>query len=110
MSSIIFGPDEKVILSDKGRIEQPFKQGGEIYLTTKRLLLIQKSGLIKKKEIPLVDITIDNISYAKVEGRLSKTLVLGITEKAGRIITYKVKVKDPDAWLAEIYRLKRGES
>ncbi len=107
MSQIIFSPDEKVILSGKGSIEQPIKGKGEIYLTNKRLLLIHKSGLIRKRETPLIDIRIDQISYAKVEGFISKVLVIGVPH-GGTVIAYKIKVPQPDSWVAEILRLKQA--
>ncbi len=108
VSSIIFDPDEKLILSSKARIEQPVKGSGEAYLTNKRLVLIHKSGLIFKKETPLVNIWLSEISYAKVEGLLSKVLVIGVTH-GGTVIAYKIKVSNPESWLAEIYNLKRKQ-
>ena len=107
MSQIIFSPDEKVILSGKGSIEQPIKGKGEIYLTNKRILLIHKSGLIRKRETPLIDIRIDQISYAKVEGFISKVLVIGVPH-GGTVVAYKIKVPQPDSWVAEILRLKQA--
>jgi len=100
MSSVLF-PGEKIILSGKASIEQPISGDGEAYLTDKRLVIIHKSGLIRKKETPLVDIRLDQISYAKVEGWLSKTLVIGVPQ-GGTIIAYKIKVSNPDSWLAAI--------
>lgn len=108
MSYIVFAPDEKIILSGKGTIEQPIKGKGEIYLTNKRVVLIHKSGLIRKRETPLVDIHIDQISYAKVEGLLFKVLVIGVPH-GGTVIAYKIKVPNPDSWVAEIMRLKTAQ-
>ncbi|MGC8988438.1 hypothetical protein [Infirmifilum sp.] len=102
MSNIIFSPGEKVILSGKGRVEQPIRGEGELYLTNKRIVLIHRTGLIRKRETPLVDIRLDQISYAKVEGLLSKVLVIGIPQ-GGTVIAYKIKVSNPDSWLAAIY-------
>ena len=109
MSQVVFGPDETVILSGRGDIEQPIKGNGELYLTTKRLLLIHKSGLVRKKETPLVDIRLDQLSYAKVEGLLSKVLVLGVTQSNGIVVTYKIKVPRPDSWLNAIFRAKQAK-
>jgi len=100
MSSVLF-PGEKIILSSKAGIEQPIRGNGEAYLTEKRLLIIHKSGLIRKREIPLADIRLDQISYAKVEGWLLKTLVIGVSQ-GGTIIAYKIRVPNPDSWLAAI--------
>jgi len=105
LSSIIFAPGENIILSGKGKIEQPIVASGEAYLTNRRLLIIQKSGLIRKRETPLVDIRIDMISYAKVEGLLSKVLVIGVPQ-GGSLITYKIKVPHPESWLSQILALK----
>lgn len=105
MSSAIFTPDEKLILSAKCSIEQPIEGKGEAYLTNKRLLVVQKTGLIKKQETPLVDIRIDQISYVKVEGLISKVLVIGVPH-GGSVITYKIKISNPKLWASEIYRLR----
>ena len=105
MSAIIFSPDEKVILSAKGSIEQPVRGKGELYLTNKRIVLIHKSGFIRKRETPLVDIRLDQISYVKVEGMLRKTLVIGVPH-GGNVIAYKIRVQNPESWQAEIYRLR----
>jgi len=108
VSYVMFAPDEKIILSGKGTLEQPIKGKGEIYLTNKRLVLIHKSGLIRKKETPLVDIHIDQISYAKVEGFISKVLIVGVPH-GGTVVAYKIKVSNPDAWMAEIMRLRAAQ-
>lgn len=105
MSSIIFIPGETVVLSGKGKIEQPIRASGEAYLTTRRLLIIQKSGLLRKRETPLLDIHLNMISYAKVEGILSKVLVIGVPQ-GGTVITYKIKVPHPESWLSQILALR----
>ena len=63
--------------------------------------------MIRKRETPLVDIHIDQISYAKVEGFISKVLVIGVPH-GGTVIAYKIKVPHPDSWVAEILRLKQA--
>ena len=105
MPTVIFSPDEKIILGARGTMEQPINGSGELYLTTKRLILIHKSGFIRKRETPLVDIRLDQISYVKVEGLLRKTLVIGVPH-GGSIIAYKIRVPNPESWQAEIYRLR----
>ncbi len=107
MKSIIFSPDEKIILQGKGRVEQPVEGSGELYLTNKRLVLIHKSGFLRKKETPLLDIRISQISFVKVEGLLSKALVIGVPH-GGTVVTYKIKVSKPEVWQAEIYKLMSG--
>jgi len=106
--SIILSPSEKILMSGSARIEQPLEGKGEAYLTDKRLIVIHKSGLIRKKETPLLDIRINQISYVKVEGLLSKVLVLGVTQ-GGKIITYKLKVPNPESWMSTIYNLLSSE-
>ncbi|MBI2183394.1 MAG: hypothetical protein HYU39_00385 [Thaumarchaeota archaeon] len=108
--STVFGPDETVLLSSKGSMEQPVSGSGEFYLTTRRLLLVHKSGLIRKRETPLVDIGIDEISYFKVEGILRKVLVLGVRLQGGRIQAYKVHVRNPESWKTHIFNLKNKSS
>ncbi len=106
--SSTFGPDEKVVLSGRGSIDQPISGDGEIYLTDKRLLLIHKAGMIRKRETPLLDIEIGQISYVKSEGTLRKVLVLGVKGTGGQILTYKIHVPNPDSWVAQIFNLKNG--
>jgi hypothetical protein len=103
--NIIITPGEKIILSDQGTIEQPIEGSGELYLTNKRLLLIHKSGIIRKRETPLIDILLTQISYVKTEGFLRKALVIGVRERGGGIIAYKIHVNHPDSWMAKIYNL-----
>ena len=105
MSYFAIGPDEKIILQGKGVIEQPVSGKGEIYLTSKRVIMIHKSGLIRKRETPLVDVRLDNISYAKAEGLLRKVLVLGV-HQGGLVTAFKIRVSNPESWVAQIYNLK----
>jgi hypothetical protein len=104
--SSMFSPDEKVILSGKGSMEQPVTGHGELYLTDKRLFLAHKAGLIRKRETPLLDVEIGQITYAKAEGALRKVLVLGVRGTAGQVLSYKMHVSAPDAWVAQVYNLK----
>jgi hypothetical protein len=106
--SSIFSPDERVILSGKGSLEQPVTGKGELYLTDKRLFLVHKSGLITKRETPLVDIKISEVNYVKVEGSIRKVLVLGVRGTGGMIVAYKIHISAPEAWSAQIYSLKGG--
>jgi zinc-ribbon domain len=108
--SSMFSPDEKVVLSSKGSLEQPIKGSGELYLTDKRLFLVHKSGLISKRETPLLDVRIGEVSYVKVEGSLRKVLVVGVRGTGGQILAYKVHVPAPESWSAQIYNLKGGGS
>lgn len=106
----MFSPDERIILSAKGSLEQPITGSGELYLTDKRLFLVHKSGLITKRETPLVDIRINEVNYVKVEGSLRKVLILGVRGAGGQIIAYKIHVSTPESWLAQIYSLKGGST
>ena len=104
MASIILSPTERVLISGSAKIEQPIAGRGEAYLTDKRLVVIHKSGFIRKRETPLLDIRLDQISYVKVEGILSKVLVVGISQ-GGKVIAYKIKVPHPDSWMSTIYNI-----
>jgi hypothetical protein len=106
----MFSPDERMILSAKGSLEQPITGKGELYLTDKRLFLVHKSGLITKRETPLVDMRISEINYVKVEGSLRKVLVLGVRGTGGIIVAYKIHVSAPESWSAQIYSLKGGSA
>jgi len=106
----IFSPDENVILKARGHVEQPIEGSGEIYLTNKRLLLLHRSGMIRKKETPLLDVKMDMISYFKVEGILRKVLVLGVVSNAGIVITYKIHVPSPESWSSVLFNLKKGNN
>ncbi len=102
----MFGPDEPVLLSRHASIEQPVSGSGRLYLTDRRLILIQRSGRIRKTETPLFDLTLEEISYARIEGTLWKVLVIGARTQGGRVVTYKIHAQDPQAWKAQIYSLK----
>ncbi|MEM3857159.1 MAG: zinc ribbon domain-containing protein [Thermoprotei archaeon] len=106
--SSMFSPDEKITLSGKGSIEQPIMGHGELYLTNKRLFLVHKTGLISKRETPLLDVEIGQITYCKSEGTLRKVLIVGVRGSAGQVLAYKIHVSGPDAWVAQIYNLKGG--
>jgi zinc-ribbon domain len=108
--SSMFSPDEKVILSAKGSLEQPIRGSGEIYLTDKRMFLVHKSGLISKRETPLLDIPINEVTYAKVEGALRKVLVVGVRGSGGQVLAYKIHLSTPESWSAQIYSLKGGSA
>ena len=66
--------------------------------------MIHKSGFIRKRETPLIDVKLENISYAKAEGLLRKVLVSGV-HQGGLITAFKIHVKNPEAWVANIYNL-----
>jgi hypothetical protein len=102
----LFGPDEPVLLSRHASIEQPVSGNGMLYLTDRRLILIHKSGLLRKTETPLLDLTVDEISYVRVEGTLWKVLVIGARTQGGRVVAYKVHAQNPEIWKAQIYSLK----
>ncbi len=104
----MFGPDEPVLLSRHASIEQPVSGSGTLYLTDRRLILIHRSGRIRKTETPLLDLTLEEISYARIEGTLWKVLVIGARTQGGRVITYKIHAQDPQVWKAQIYSLKGG--
>lgn len=106
MSSML-SPGEKVILRGKGSIEQP-KGPGELYLTDKRLFLAHKVGVIRKRETQLLDVEIEQITYAKAEGILRKVLEVGVRGTAGRVLSCKIHVSGPEAWVAQVYNLKGG--
>ena len=108
MSSVI-SPDENLVLSGHGSIEQPIAGSGELYLTDQRFMLVHKSGLISKRETPLLDVTIGEISYVKVEGSLRKVLVVSVRASGGKVQAYKIHVGQPEAWAAQIYNLKSGK-
>jgi len=102
----LFGPDEPVLLSRHASIEQPVSGNGMLYLTDRRLILIHRSGVLRKTETPLLDLTLDEISYVRVEGTLWKVLVIGARTQGGRVVAYKVHAQNPGVWKAQIYSLK----
>ena len=104
----IFGPDEPVLMSRRASIEQPVSGSGTLYLTDRRLILIHRSGHIRKTETPLLDLTIEEISYARIEGTFWKALVVGARTQGGRLVTYKIHAQNPQVWKAQIYSLKGG--
>lgn len=107
MSSLLY-PGEEVILSGEGSVEQVFVGKGELRLTAKRLFLVQRSGLVRKREAPLLDVELGQVSYAKTEGMLTKVLVVGIRGNAGQVLAYKIKVPRSDEWVEQILKLKGG--
>lgn len=107
--SSVFSPDENPVLSGHGSIEQPIAGSGELYLTDQRLMLVHKSGFISKRETPLLDVTIGEISYVRVEGSLRKVLVVGVRASGGKVQVYKIHVGQPKAWAAQLFNLKNGK-
>ncbi len=105
--SVIFSPGESIIIKARGRVEQPIEGSGEIYLTNRRILLVHRAGMIRKRETPLLDVKIEQVSYFKVEGLLRKVLVLGVISNAGVVISYKVHVPAPESWASALFSLKR---
>jgi zinc ribbon protein len=99
-------PGEEVIMSGEGSVEQVFVGKGGLHLTAKRLFLAHRSGLVRKRETPLLDVEIGQISYAKTEGTVKKVLVVGVRGAAGQVLAYKIKVSGPNAWVEQILRLK----
>src|SRR5438132_13491426 len=77
-----------------------------LYLTDRRLILIHRSGVVRKPQAPLLGLTLDEISYVRVEGSLWKVLVIGARTQGGRVVTYKVHAQNPGVWKAQIYSLK----
>ena len=108
MSSVI-SPDENLVLSGHGSIEQPIAGSGELYLTDQRFMLVHKSGLISKRETPLLDVTIGEISYVIVEVILRKVLVVSLRAVGGKVQAYKIHVGQHEAWAAQISNLKSGK-
>ncbi|MDG6931746.1 MAG: zinc ribbon domain-containing protein [Nitrososphaerota archaeon] len=98
--SVLF-PNEKVVLSYSASVEQPVRGKGELYLTDRRLLLVHRSGVMRKRETALFDISFDKVSYLKVEGLIRKALVIGVTSQGGAVITYRVRVPDPTVLVAK---------
>jgi hypothetical protein len=105
VSSFLY-PGEEVIISGEGSVEQVFVGKGELHLTAKRLFLAHRSGLVRKRETPLLDVEIGQVSYAKTEGMLTKVLVVGVRGTAGQVLAYKFKVPRADEWAEQILRLK----
>jgi hypothetical protein len=74
----------------------------------KAAVLVHKSGLISKKETALLDVRLDEVSYAKVEGAIGKALVVGVRETGGQILPYRVHVSGPASWSAQISSFRGG--
>ena len=108
MSTSYLSPSEKVILNSHGSVEKPVSGHGQLYLTDKRLVLVHRSGLLKVKETPVLDIEIPQISYSKIEGMLRRTLVLGVKSGNGQVIPYRIRVAREEKWHSEIRMLKGG--
>ncbi|MDG7044437.1 MAG: zinc ribbon domain-containing protein [Nitrososphaerota archaeon] len=106
--SFIFSPDETILMSGTGTIEQPIQGHGELYLTDKRLFLIHRSGLIRKRETPLMDIDMAQLTYAKTEGIIRKVLIIGARNQSGQVNAFKIHVMNPESWVAHIYNLKNA--
>jgi hypothetical protein len=104
--SSIFSPDERILLSAHGSVEQPINGRGDLYLTDRRLVLIHRSGLIIRRETPLLDVELSQVSYVKAQGTLRRVLVLGVRSNGGQVSAYKVHVGAPDSWVAQIHSLK----
>ncbi len=109
MSSHYLSSGEKIILNDRGSVVKPIQGHGQLYLTDRRVVLIHRSGLVKIKETPVLDIEIPQISYSRIEGLLRRTLVLGVKAGNGQIVPYRIHVSREDKWHSEIYGLK-GET
>ena len=101
----IFSPNERILLNAHGSVEQPINGKGQLYLTDRRLLLVHKSGLVIKRELPLLDVEISQISYIKTQGTLRKILALGVKSNGGQVAHYKVHVRTPEAWVARIMNM-----
>lgn len=110
MSSRYLSPSEMVILNSHGSIEKPVKGHGQLYLTDKRLVLVHRSGLIKIKETPVLDIEIPQISYSKIEGTIRRALVLGVKAGNGQVVAYRIRVAHEEKWHSEINTLKGGKN
>ena len=106
MSSRYLSPSEMIILNSHGSVEKPVKGHGQLYLTDKRLVLVHRSGLIKIKETPILDIEIPQISYSKIEGMLRRTLVLGVKAGNGQVVSYRIRVAREEKWHSAINTLK----
>lgn len=101
----IFSPNERILLNAHGSVEQPINGKGQLYLTDRRMLLVHKSGLIIKREMPLLDVEISQISYVKTQGTLRKVLALGVKSSGGQVAHYKVHVRTPETWVAQIMNM-----
>jgi hypothetical protein len=110
MSSPYLSSGEKVILNDHGSVLKPIQGSGQLYLTDRRVVLIHRSGFVRTKETPLLDIEIPQISYLRIEGLLKRSLVLGVKAGNGQIVPYKIHVSREEKWHSEIYGLKGGSS
>ena len=97
---------EKVILNSHGAVTRPISGHGRLYLTDRRLLLVHRSGLVKVKETPVLDIGIPQISFSKIEGMLRRSLVLGVKSGNGQVVSYKIRVNREEKWSLEINALK----
>ena len=100
--SHFFGPDEQVVMQGSCSIEQPLEGKGIMYLTTKRLILIHRSGMISRKETPLLDLPLRDISYVRVEGTVFKTLIVAARAMGGTLVAYKMHTQRTGAWAERI--------
>ncbi len=95
-------------MNDRGSVVKPIQGHGQLYLTDRRVFLIHKSGFVKIKETPVLDIEIQQISYSRIEGLLRRTLVLGVKAGNGQIVPYRIHVSREEKWHSEIHGLKSG--
>lgn len=93
---------EGVTKSSKAKVIEPVKMSGKLYLTGRRLTLVRREGTLRKKEISVFDIPLENIAFAKVEGLISKKLVIGARNPDGRVTSYKLEVGGTSSWSAAI--------
>ncbi len=103
-----FFPGERVIISYPASVEQPVKGRGELFLTDKRLLLVHRSGLIMKKETVLFDIAFNQVSYLRSEGIIRKSLAIGVTSQGGIVITYRIRIHDPEMLVTKFNEVAAG--
>lgn len=99
---------ERVERSAKATLSEPTKTKGQLYLTDRRLAMVRKEGLIRKKEVPVFDLPLGSISFARSEGIISKKLVVAAGSADGRVSTYKIEVGKTKSWSEAISNLKRG--
>ena len=98
---VLLKPGEKLLLQDRAAMEGYGK--GTLFLTNNRVIFEATTGLISKKTEIVLILGLGAIEDVKVEGLISKKLVIeGSDERTGRIDRYKFSVPNPSAWEVSI--------
>jgi hypothetical protein len=103
-------PDERIFVRMRGRLLGKTRASGIVYLTSRRLLIISRQGVLAKRDTPVFEVALDRIVYARITGLLSKSIWFGVSSGTGFIAPFKLRVTNAQAWVAAFRRAKVGVS